>query len=135
MPDLSLVHRGGPVMTDITERLRQWREVCEQATPGPWTFRDAEGDVVDRPTDGPPGIEIWPDGDKDGPFIAAARTAMPLLLDVADAAQRVRKARQAPLIERMDNDALFAGIAEHDAAMRALYDCLDALAVSQKEQQ
>ena len=55
-------------------KLEELKRLCDKATPGPWdqqvSFRGM----------------IWPSAN-DAKFIAAARTYMPLLLDIAEAAQ------------------------------------------------
>lgn len=62
--------------TDITPEMRAtWQRLCEEATPGPWEWSDgtlmANGWIV---------IDYALDDIPDGAFIAAARTALPLLL-------------------------------------------------------
>lgn len=100
-------------MIDVAERLRRWREVCERDR----TTRLRNMDVAHL-----------------------AREAMPLLLDVAEAAQRGVEAYNEMI------EAVFAPLgggeitvgelrSQFHAAMLGQVAALDALAVSQKEQQ
>lgn len=115
-------------MTDITERLRQWREACEQATEGPWVAERNEmdeatvGALSDPDMHGDGCLAVCGDGgDANAAFIAAAREAMPLLLDVAEAVARMREARRS-----QTNALTFEGKA--GPMVTAVYDALDALA-------
>lgn len=87
------------------EQLQEWRRLCDAATPGEWHVQTAAvpaggerwGAVVARrhPAGGagsyPRGMTTtWKgdDGYANAAFIAAARTAMPSLLDAHDADRR-----------------------------------------------
>lgn len=72
------------------------RVLCEQATPEPWRFY---GDGAHGPRVSGPDLEAVPCddcgdqvsiGEADGRFIAAARTALPRLLDALEQAERDR---------------------------------------------
>lgn len=64
------------------------RKLADAATPGPWAVEDERGEVVTRHWQGetpvvcgPPRARGWDLDPEDAAFIAAARTAVPALLD------------------------------------------------------
>ena len=76
------------------DRIEELRRLEREATPGRWVSRkieDAKDDwwSIDAPGD-PPSLALV--GPEDAAFIAAARNAMPLLLEVVEAARKVHLA-------------------------------------------
>ena len=86
------------------ERIAELRNLCEAATPGEWRWHQTDGSLLclsgpDEEQNAVLGIAICkacrergapclgPDG-TDAAFIAAARTALPELLDALDKAER-----------------------------------------------
>jgi hypothetical protein len=63
-------------------RLQQWRAITKAATPGPWG--------------------VLPEADRR--FVNTARTAMPLLLDLAAAAGEIRSYLYQQWINHLDDD-------------------------------
>lgn len=72
-------------------RLEEIRALCEAATPGPWSHRTGALAHASRILDPNGGILLMTSHHgrmrDDAEFVAAARTLMPLLLEVAAAAQ------------------------------------------------
>lgn len=91
---------------DAAERQRL-RELCEKATPGPWTRRETTGYSCGK-INGSVGWNIWGSecvvfhlpvygrdregGSADSDLIAAARNALPAALDMIDALERAATA-------------------------------------------
>jgi hypothetical protein len=76
------------------DRRAQWKQLAERALPGPWTAGPENGELAGDPDD--PwvvfGLSFWVsissnDTKADAEFIAAARTAVPELLDALEAAE------------------------------------------------
>lgn len=79
-------------------RVAELRRVEREATPRPWKTREnkwAEAEVVSADA-------VIADGgalsDNDATLVASVRNALPALLDVAEAAERVRKDRREPCV-------------------------------------
>src|SRR4051812_20160889 len=81
---------------DLSDKLREWRELAEAATPGPWcdgykgdaALIDASGYKIGRTYE----PELGPA--PDAAFIAAAREAVPALLDAnAELTREVERLR------------------------------------------
>src|SRR5262249_26982766 len=83
-------HRGGQDIVITDEQLKEWSTLCDKATQGPWRwFEDQYGNKFESATGetvafaAPVGYQnseilISPE---DAAFIAAARTAVPALID------------------------------------------------------
>ncbi|HVP49667.1 MAG TPA: hypothetical protein VMT56_00445 [Candidatus Bathyarchaeia archaeon] len=93
--------RPAPVPERETEapseaEIAEWEKLANEATPGPWvSFGHGRTDcTVRQERDDYPGDPVaWcganvTNADKDGPFIAAARTAVPRLIAALRAARR-----------------------------------------------
>ena len=66
--------------------LADLRVLCKRATPGPWV-NAGRGDLRGPHQDGSDQTVAFCTYDPDGNFIAAARTWLPALIEVAEAAQ------------------------------------------------
>lgn len=86
-------------------RLADWRALAEAATPGPWAWRVTEdrhwAEVTPPPDDrdGPVARSL---ADDDAAFIAAARDAVPALLDEVE---RLRAERDRAVRDALDEAA------------------------------
>lgn len=122
-------HRGVKVT-----KLEQLRKLCEAATPGPWKYDwgnwEVEGPRPDRyPICGLDSSARYHDADQapnpvgapaDGEFIAAARTALPALLRVAQAAKVEALRFNESYCDRHECEQMTQAWAELDAALTAL---------------
>lgn len=100
-------------MPDLAAILDEGEKLCREATPGPWKMdtRDAihgspgryelKTDVLDFGWDGEEGIYL--DNPSDAALVAFARDNLPLLLRLARAGDRLRKASE-DTIHRCDED-------------------------------
>lgn len=81
-------------------KLEEMRKLCDEATRGPWTWRNDEIGCYEPYTDGSSGPGSWkaiivtdsgvyPPRENDAAFIIAARHALPKLLAVAEAAMAI----------------------------------------------
>ena len=75
------------------ERIKQLRELCEKATPGPWEQCKDDPWCVWVMNGDKDGFNLlaecgWIDNDWNAAFIAAARTAVPELLDEVERLRR-----------------------------------------------
>jgi len=65
----------------VTLDLKALRELCERATPGPWTLYFDDGHWLERPGT----TDLCAHTNTDARFIAAARSALPALIDLVAA--------------------------------------------------
>ena len=107
------------------------RELAENATPGPWSY---SGEILGLPCStvfaGDPkrthAAYVAAMGPHDGEFIAAARTAVPALLDMLDQAeQRIRDLTQEVRDERGACLDQIEQVQARDARIKAVEDVLD----------
>jgi hypothetical protein len=107
----------------VSSRLQAIRDRAEKATPGPWV---TEGDVVVRDNDDSDDrwiTEAWEEtGPHNAEFIAHARTDVPLLLAVVEAAEAWRQAEydHGPGSAEPDEDAWYAAQEAFWVALAAL---------------
>lgn len=110
----------------------QLRALANAATPGPWEF-DLDGDIQGRRKGCSPDPEMDPivgtlERDEDNEFIAAARTAVPRLLNALDAAEkRIRDLSQEARDERGAARDQMEQVRIRDARIQAVRDVLDDL--------
>lgn len=75
------------------------RRLCEAATPGPWAYED--GSIVNREHEGDDWdiAEVYPQNRANAHLIAAARTALPALLDALESAEAMVSALNGDVTE------------------------------------
>ena len=91
-------------MSFTPEKIAELREICQNAHPGPWTHVIEDDDTESyvgglmciHSEEGPMEVIIcsvmtaFSDNEEDGIFIAAAREALPLLLDEVERLQKLK---------------------------------------------
>lgn len=75
------------------------RRLCEAATPGPWAYED--GSIVNREHEGDDWdiAEVYPQNRANAHLIAAARTALPALLDALEEQEAMTSALNGDVTE------------------------------------
>lgn len=95
------------------------RELCEKATPGPWNRGTGNEYRELFKNHGMHLAHVYECAD--GDFIAAARTALPALLDEVERLQEIAELAHRQM---QDGDALYAKVAALEAALARLHALL-----------